>query len=166
MSNRKQGKGFLLGALAGSIAGSVAALLLAPKAGKELRHDISEGAHKVREQAASTASQVGETTGRIAKQARDQAVQFADKTKLTVTGLRLRITGSEETKLAGIHSDLDEKAAEIHDADAVGTGSAADLQQDDSERLALPNLDATAETTSRQAGALEEQVPVGSGRHN
>ncbi len=165
MSNRKQGKGFLLGALAGSIAGSVAALLLAPKAGKELRHDISEGAHKVKEQAVSAAGQVGDRAGRVAKQAREQAVQFADKTKLTVTGLRLRITGSEETKLEEVLSDgrSEEAAAEKREQ--------GDFRADH-DQLELPDINAAAREEGSSKSAFEpdgkaegQQETVGAGRN-
>ncbi|MUT66894.1 YtxH domain-containing protein [Paenibacillus sp. NEAU-GSW1] len=77
----KQTKGFLLGALAGGVVGSIAALLLAPKAGKELRQDITVGAQKVSETTVRVAGQVGDTTGRIARQLGDQAVLLADKAK-------------------------------------------------------------------------------------
>ena len=42
-------KSLLWGALIGSVVGSVTALLLAPKSGRELRQDISEGARQVTE---------------------------------------------------------------------------------------------------------------------
>ncbi|MFX3633832.1 MAG: YtxH domain-containing protein [Candidatus Pristimantibacillus sp.] len=90
MSSRKQSKGFLLGALAGGVIGSVTALLLAPKPGKELRQDISAGAHKVQETTVKVAGQVGDTTGRIAKQIGNQAVQLADKAKLAVNSVKTR----------------------------------------------------------------------------
>jgi gas vesicle protein len=81
MSTRKQTKGFLLGALAGGVVGSITALLLAPKAGKELRQDISVGAQKVGDKTVKVAGQVTDTTGRIAKQIGGQAAQIADRTK-------------------------------------------------------------------------------------
>lgn len=90
MSSRKQSKGFLLGALAGGVIGSITALLLAPKPGKELRQDISAGAHKVQETTVRVAGQVGDTTGRFAKQIGNQAVQLADKAKLAVNSVKTR----------------------------------------------------------------------------
>lgn len=104
MSTRKQTKGFLLGALAGGVVGSITALLLAPKRGKELRHDISVQAQKVGDTTAKVAGQVGGTTGRIAKQIGDQAVQIADRTKqaasTVVSSVRGRNKGTEETESA------------------------------------------------------------------
>lgn len=81
MSTRKQTKGFLIGVLAGGVVGSITALLLAPKAGKELRQDIAVGATKVQETTVKVAGQVGDTTGRFAKQIGEQAVNIADKAK-------------------------------------------------------------------------------------
>lgn len=102
MSTRKQTKGFLLGALAGGVVGSITALLLAPKPGKELRQDISDGAQKVGETTVKVAGQVGDTTGKIAKQIGGQAVQIAGKTKQAassvVSSVRGRSKGTEETE--------------------------------------------------------------------
>lgn len=81
MSTRKGTKGFLLGALAGGVVGSITALLLAPKSGKDLRHDISVQAQKVGDKTAEIAGQVGSTTERIVKQIGDQTVQIANRTK-------------------------------------------------------------------------------------
>ncbi|MBD2867525.1 YtxH domain-containing protein [Paenibacillus arenilitoris] len=93
MSTRKQTKGFLLGALAGGVIGSVTALLLAPKAGKELRQDISEGAQKVGGATAKVAGQVTDTTVSIAKQIGGQAAEFAGKTKLAATSVVSSVKG-------------------------------------------------------------------------
>jgi gas vesicle protein len=81
MATGKKTRGFLFGALAGGIIGSVTALLFAPKAGKELRQDISEGARKVQEQTVRAAGQVSETTVRFAKQIGSQATELADTAK-------------------------------------------------------------------------------------
>ncbi|SFE97126.1 Gas vesicle protein [Paenibacillus catalpae] len=78
MATGKQTKGFLFGAIAGGIIGSVTALLFAPKAGRELRQDISEGARKVQEQTVRAAEQVSDTTVRFAKQIGNQATELAD----------------------------------------------------------------------------------------
>jgi gas vesicle protein len=81
MAKSTSSKGFLLGALTGAVIGSITALLFAPKAGKELRQDIAEGAHKVGDTTARLAHQVGETTGRIAKEVGGSASEIADRAK-------------------------------------------------------------------------------------
>lgn len=52
-------KSLLWGALIGSVVGSVTALLLAPKSGRELRQDITEGARQVSEKGQELAGIVG-----------------------------------------------------------------------------------------------------------
>lgn len=97
MSTRKQTKGFLLGALAGGVVGSITALLLAPKAGKELRQDLSASAQKVSDTTVKVAGQVSDTTGRIAKQIGGQAVQIADRTKQAAGSVVSSVKGWTKT---------------------------------------------------------------------
>ncbi|WP_169082103.1 YtxH domain-containing protein [Paenibacillus sp. PL91] len=136
MSTRKQTKGFLLGAIAGGVVGSVTALLLAPKAGKELRQDISVQAQKVSDTTVKVAGQVSGTTGRIAKQIGDQAVQIADKTKQAashvVSGVRARAKGTEETEaiadsaaIEDLSEAVDEQASSAIEAVEAGETEAA-----------------------------------------
>ena len=49
--NESRAEGFILGAIAGAAAAAIASLLFAPKSGKDLRKDISEGTSKTLEQA-------------------------------------------------------------------------------------------------------------------
>ncbi|KQO17746.1 YtxH domain-containing protein [Paenibacillus sp. Leaf72] len=81
MAKQKQTKGFLLGALAGTVAGTVTALLLAPKAGKELREDIAGGVQDLSEKTVRAVEQCGEKTTRAARQLGDKAVHIADYAK-------------------------------------------------------------------------------------
>lgn len=57
---KEKSKGLLWGVLIGSVAGSVTALLLAPKSGKELRHDIADGARGIGTKVHEVAEKVGE----------------------------------------------------------------------------------------------------------
>lgn len=59
MATKREVKGFLIGTAAGAAIGAVTALLLAPKAGKELRQDIAEGAQHIREKTVKAAERVG-----------------------------------------------------------------------------------------------------------
>jgi len=77
----KPNKSFFIGALVGGIVGSVTALLFAPKAGKELRKDIADGAQQVGESTKRIAGTVGETTTRIARQVGSGATELACKAK-------------------------------------------------------------------------------------
>ncbi|MGG4143287.1 YtxH domain-containing protein [Paenibacillus algorifonticola] len=81
MAKQKQAKGFWLGALAGTVAGTVTALLLAPKAGKELRQDIAGGVQDLSEKTVRAVEQCGEKTTEAARQLGDKAVHIADCAK-------------------------------------------------------------------------------------
>jgi len=90
----KNNKGLLWGAIAGSIVGSVTALLLAPKAGKELRKDIADGASATLEKAQE-----------IASQASDKSAELYDKAKEVVTEVRewgKQHLGSEEEEIVSV----------------------------------------------------------------
>lgn len=114
MSTRKDTKGFWLGALAGGVIGSITALLFAPKAGKELRQDISEGAQKVSDTTIKAASKVGETTGRIVKEIGEQATSIAGNVVGSVKGLRKNTDSAAIATVSGISSE--EFAEEVIEA--------------------------------------------------
>lgn len=70
----KANKTFWIGALIGGVLGSVSALLLAPKSGRELRHDIAEGAQQVSEKTQQLAKQFGEQSGELLTTAKEKVV--------------------------------------------------------------------------------------------
>jgi len=49
--NNSNFKSFLMGTLVGSVIGAISALLLAPKSGKELRQNIADTTHDIRDKA-------------------------------------------------------------------------------------------------------------------
>ncbi|MFF2888787.1 YtxH domain-containing protein [Paenibacillus sp. NPDC057967] len=102
MSTRKDTKGFLLGAIAGGVIGSITALLFAPKAGKELRQDISAGAQKVGDSTIKAANKVGETTGRIVREIGDQASTIAGNVVSSVKGIRKPADSATIATVSGI----------------------------------------------------------------
>lgn len=65
-----RGKSFLMGAIIGTIAGGIAALLLAPKAGKEMRKDLSKKAKDATDKTQELFDNVSE-----------QALDLVDKAK-------------------------------------------------------------------------------------
>lgn len=83
----KKSKGWVWGAAIGTVVGSVTALLLAPKAGKEVRKDIAVGARKAGEKTTEVAHKVGEKTTEVAHKVGEQTVQIAGKVKNTADGL-------------------------------------------------------------------------------
>jgi gas vesicle protein len=68
-------KDFLLGTLLGGLVGASVALLFAPKSGRELRQDINQGAHYVRDRAEEwkdVAYEKGSEWREVAKEKTDQ----------------------------------------------------------------------------------------------
>jgi gas vesicle protein len=59
---------FLLGALAGALVGAGVALLMAPKSGRQVRQDLSQGFNTVKD-----------TAARRYREVADKATQMADK---------------------------------------------------------------------------------------
>lgn len=75
--NNMNGKDFLLGAVVGGVIGAITALLLAPKAGKELRADLSDQYQNVSEKTIRIASDIGEKTQRIASDVSEKTQKLA-----------------------------------------------------------------------------------------
>jgi gas vesicle protein len=83
----KGNKGWLWGAAIGTVAGAVTALLFAPKAGKELRKDIADGAR-----------QVGEKTQEVAGKVSEQSTVLVGKVKEAAEGLISEIQSRRPVK--------------------------------------------------------------------
>ncbi|TVY06699.1 YtxH domain-containing protein [Paenibacillus cremeus] len=62
----KRGKDLLVGAVVGTVLGAVTALLFAPKSGRELRADISEGVQNISEKTQQIAGDVTEKSKQLA----------------------------------------------------------------------------------------------------
>ncbi|MCD8502657.1 MAG: YtxH domain-containing protein [Bacillaceae bacterium] len=85
-------KDFFIGALIGGIVGATTSLLMAPKSGKELRNDLVEQAHTMKEKTSSLTSNAiekgnkyaqfaKEKSSTIAKTVTEQSAYVADKVK-------------------------------------------------------------------------------------
>ncbi|WP_440118610.1 YtxH domain-containing protein [Paenibacillus sp. QZ-Y1] len=88
-------KSLLWGALIGSVVGSVTALLLAPKSGRELRQDISEGARQVSEKSQELAGKVGEQSSQIVskvKETADVVIQDIQSWRNCAEGKEVRVS--------------------------------------------------------------------------
>ncbi|WP_068786468.1 YtxH domain-containing protein [Paenibacillus phocaensis] len=83
----KGNKGWLWGAAIGTVAGAVTALLFAPKAGKELRKDIADGAR-----------QVGEKTQEVAGKVSEQSTVIVGRVKEAAGGLISEIQNLRSAK--------------------------------------------------------------------
>lgn len=80
-SSSVNGKDFVIGALVGSILGAAAALLLAPKAGKELRHDVSTQANTLKTKSANYSTTVKEKATDLSQKVQEQSAKVVDKAK-------------------------------------------------------------------------------------
>lgn len=109
-------KDFVIGALIGGIIGAGAALLLAPKPGKELMHDISEQASVIKEKTSKirdTAMEKGtelagaakEKTNAVSSSVSKQSSELVNKVK-GLTAKNNQDTQSEETsELPAVKTD-------------------------------------------------------------
>jgi len=78
--NESAGSGmFLLGAAAGALVGAAVALLLAPKAGTEVRQDINAGWSSLREAAARRFREMADRAGVQLENIEEKADQLADQ---------------------------------------------------------------------------------------
>ena len=77
---REDGGGsFLMGLLAGTVLGAGLGMLFAPKAGAEVRKQLSEQASRLRSTATDTIHQASERLGHVSQQASERVTQASDK---------------------------------------------------------------------------------------
>jgi gas vesicle protein len=81
MSNKVDGKDFIIGAVVGGLLGAMTALLLAPKSGRELRKDIAEGYETISDKTLQIAGTVSDKTSAILKTTTAQTSEWVDKAK-------------------------------------------------------------------------------------
>ncbi|WP_413377093.1 YtxH domain-containing protein [Paenibacillus taichungensis] len=120
-------KSLLWGALIGSVVGSVTALLLAPKSGRELRQDISEGARQVSEKGQELASKVGEQSAQIVskvKETADVVIQDIQSWRNCAEGKEVHVSAV----ITDSDSSIDADAANESDIEII-----AKLPADDSK---------------------------------
>jgi gas vesicle protein len=81
-------KDFMIGALVGGMLGAAAALLLAPKAGKELRSDLNEQAVYLKDKSNEFSHIAREKSSNIVRTVSEQSNQVATKVKDLTSNLR------------------------------------------------------------------------------
>ena len=74
-------KDFVIGALVGGIVGAAAGLLLAPKAGRELRDDVAHQTVSLKDKSMELSSTAKEKTTQLSQQLKEQSTQLVDKVK-------------------------------------------------------------------------------------
>lgn len=127
---KKNTKSLLWGIAAGSVIGSVTALLFAPKSGKELRKDISDGAVEAKDKAQELIQQVS-----------DKGAEWAGIVK--------------ESAQTIVHEISDwGKTAEIEEEEKVTVSSADDAAKEAAASLEI--AENTASTTSEAEEASDK----------
>ncbi|RXZ82223.1 YtxH domain-containing protein [Paenibacillaceae bacterium] len=111
-TDNKSVKSFVYGIIAGGVAGAISALLLAPKSGKELRHDIAEGAQQAGERTVKIARQTKEATGRIVQQVGDYTADLTGKVKKTAGNVIGDIRSKRSTDQTATISAVAEEEAQ------------------------------------------------------
>ena len=90
--NQIHAKDFIIGALTGAIVGSLTALFLAPKSGRELRHDINNQAYTLRDKTdqfrtsaiskgSELTSSVKDKTTELSRKVSEQSVDLVNKVR-------------------------------------------------------------------------------------
>ena len=74
-------KDFVIGALVGGIVGAAAGLLLAPKAGRDLREDVAIQAVSLKDKSIVLSSTAMEKTAQFSSQIKEQSTHLVDKVK-------------------------------------------------------------------------------------
>lgn len=74
-------KDFVIGALVGGIVGAAAGLLLAPKAGRELRSEVATQAVTLKDKSVELSSTAKEKTAQFSHTIKEQSSNFVDKVK-------------------------------------------------------------------------------------
>lgn len=123
-------KDFLIGTLIGGIVGSLTALLLAPKSGKELRGDINNQAHLLKEKSGQLrdtavvkgneiASTVKDKTSSISKTMSKQSTELVSKVrnlKNSVKGIQDDENPVDKIFEPDVESDIQQKLEETKKA--------------------------------------------------
>lgn len=102
-------KDFMIGALVGGMLGAAAALLLAPKAGKELRSDLNEQAVILKDKSNEFSHLAREKSSNIVRTVSEQSNQVATKVKDLTSNLRKDIDkwrAKEEENASELYGEI------------------------------------------------------------
>lgn len=97
--NDEQGGGFMLGLLAGAVIGTGIGLLFAPKAGAELRNDLSQQANDLANSASEQYRRAAATANEYAEKGREMYNSAAEKGREAYNNARSAVNrGSEQAE--------------------------------------------------------------------
>jgi gas vesicle protein len=113
-------KDFMIGALVGGMLGVAAALLLAPKAGKELRSDLNEQAVYLKDKSNEFSHLAREKSSNIVRTVSEQSNQVATKVKDLTSNLRKDIDkwrSKEEENASELYGEITDDIKEERQLD-------------------------------------------------
>jgi gas vesicle protein len=124
-------KGFILGALIGGAAGAITALLLAPKSGAELRHDIVEKFDDVKEN-------LGENVTKIMNEGKikaDGIISSAKRQAQEILSNAETIFVEAKSKAANTKDSLQDKFDTLKEATKAGVDAFKDEMKTGEQQL-------------------------------
>ncbi len=127
MSNGMNGKDFIIGTIIGGVIGAATALFLAPKSGKELRHNLNEQASYVREKTEQWKNVAIDKGSELAEAAKEKTAHLTD----TVSGQSSQLIHKTNELAQETGNQLEEIIEKVKDStDVIATSQ---------EGLTLPN---------------------------
>ncbi|WP_332649421.1 YtxH domain-containing protein [Lysinibacillus sp. 54212] len=129
-------KDFVIGAFVGGIIGAAAGLLLAPKAGKELRGEVAVQAVNIKDKSVELSSTAKEKTVQLSHQIKEQSTQLVDKVKSKTS--KAPTLFDDGTVSSEGEEPLEEAIAVIEELVAAGVKS-ADSSLDDTSEATRPS---------------------------
>ncbi|GIP33790.1 YtxH domain-containing protein [Paenibacillus sp. J2TS4] len=103
MSDKMNGRDFVIGALVGGVIGAVTALLFAPKSGRELRSDLADQAQQLGDKTKQIANNVSSQTSEWIGKAKDVAGTVVEEVKAWKdAGKEVAVATLEEAKSAAV----------------------------------------------------------------
>ncbi len=92
---------FLMGVLAGAVVGAALGLLFAPKAGAELREELSDRADALAKQARKSYRKASKNTAQLVEMGKETAAEWAERSKDMYSQAREAVSrGVDEVKKA------------------------------------------------------------------
>lgn len=122
-------KDFVIGVLVGGILGAAAGLLLAPKAGSDLRSDAAVQAVKLKDKGVALSSTAKDKTVQLSSQLKEQSTQLVEKVK-TKTSKTAPILDDGTVSSEG-EEPLEEFLAELDEVAATDTEAAIEKELED-----------------------------------
>ncbi|MNO44758.1 YtxH-like protein [compost metagenome] len=155
----KGSKAWLWGAAIGTVVGSVTALLFAPKAGRELRKDIADGARQVGEKTQEVAGKVSEKTQEVASKVSEKTQEVAGK----VSEQSVQLAGKVKDSAGELVNDFKNwRAAKQADEDHLQISSVEDADDSADEETAVIGVadeSVEADADSEAAAGEEANLP-------